>query len=90
VGGESGNGMKAEPVRKTVEKSMREARGEEPEKGHIGLVENPDDVAFQCATCDYFEDGKCTNPDPELEGEEVEGSWCCNLYEHPGMKTVVA
>ena len=80
---------------------MREVRGEKPEPTDetndeaqdgddpIGLVENPDDVAFQCATCDYFEDGVCQHSDPRLNGEEVEGKWCCNKYEHPGMRTVI-
>jgi hypothetical protein len=80
--------MKAEPVRETVVRSMKEARkdGEHP----IGLVENPAGVAFQCATCDHFDDGVCRHHDPRLDGKKVEGAWCCNEFEHPGMRTVIA
>src|SRR5258708_3034510 len=78
--------MKAEPVRDTIKRSMSEARGEKPEPADgadeeaqegddpIGLVENADDVAFQCATCDYFEDGVCQHP-REPDGSDAMTLW---------------
>lgn len=92
--------VKAEPVRETIKRSMKEAGGEEPETQvdpdadddddePIGLVENPEGVPFQCATCDYFDDGICENPRAKLHGKEVKGKQCCNWYEHPGMQVIV-
>lgn len=82
----------AEQVRDTIKRSMRQVRGEPEPAGDdviIGLVENPDDVAFQCATCNYFEEGICQKDLPALKGRNVEGRWCCNWYDHPGMRTIV-
>lgn len=78
----------SEPVRETIKRSMTEARSES-DGGAVGLVENVEDVPFQCATCDYFEDGFCQNEDPRLYGRDVEGRWCCNKYEHEGMRVIV-
>lgn len=52
----------------------------------IGLAENPRGLEFQCGTCEYFEDGLCKNADPRLLNQKVQASWCCNRYDHPGMK----
>jgi len=92
----------AEPVRDSIKRAIGQVRGDpesnEPDEADeddeadgdkVGLVENPDDVQFQCATCDWFDDGICDNPHPKLKGQEVEGRWCCNEYRHPGMQTKV-
>lgn len=79
----------AEPVRETVKRSISEARGDAPERPKVGLAENAEGVPFQCGTCEYFEDGTCHNPDPELKGRDVDEEWCCDFYEHDGMKVIV-
>lgn len=92
MGGEGRDCVMAEPVRDTIKRSMRQVRGEpEPDEDDviIGLVENPDDVAFQCATCNHFEDGICQKDLSALKGQPVEGKWCCNWYEHPKMRTII-
>jgi hypothetical protein len=55
----------------------------------IGLVQNAPGVPFQCGTCEHFLSGTCHNPLPKLNGQHVEPEWCCNHYEHDGMKTVI-
>jgi hypothetical protein len=32
---------------------------------------------------------ECHNPNPKLYGTKVEPEWCCNLYDHKGMKTII-
>lgn len=61
-------------------------------QSEIGLAANADGVHFQCGTCKYFEpegDGICRNPNPKLHDREVERHWCCNLYDHKGMRVLV-
>lgn len=79
----------AEPVRRTVEKSIGELRGDKPERPLVGLAENAKGVQFQCGTCEYFDDSICRNKDPELDGREVEPEYCCDLYDHEGMRVIV-
>jgi hypothetical protein len=55
----------------------------------IGLAKNAEGVAFRCGTCEYFDRGVCHNPNPKLDRREVGAYWCCNLYDHKGMKVVV-
>ena len=54
----------------------------------VGLADNGH-VKFQCGTCEYFEAGVCHNKHPKLMGVQVNDNWCCNLYDHDGMKTVI-
>lgn len=56
----------------------------------IGLVENKGDIRFECGTCQFFRDGVCYNSHPKLNKRHVQDEWCCNLYRHPGMRTIVA
>ena len=56
----------------------------------IGLVQNADDVHFQCGTCEFFKDGECLNLNPKLHHLKVHPEWCCNLYRHHKMKTIVS
>lgn len=56
----------------------------------IGLVQNKGNERFECGTCQYMSDGVCLNPHPKLNQKHVEEHWCCNLYHHPGMRTIVA
>jgi hypothetical protein len=55
----------------------------------VGLADNTEGYAFQCGTCEYFDDGTCHNNHPKLNGRQVEAKWCCNLYDHDGMQTIV-
>lgn len=55
----------------------------------VGLAENAKDIQFQCGTCEYFGVGLCHNPNPKLFNRKVEKIWCCNLYDHKGMKVIV-
>lgn len=55
----------------------------------IGLAQNAPGVDFHCRTCEYIKAGTCTNPNPKLNGRKVEPDWCCNLYDHDGMKVIV-
>ena len=57
----------------------------------VGLAENAKGVPFRCGTCQWFGDGTgtCHNNNPKLHGREVKPEWCCNLYEHEGMRVVV-
>ena len=55
----------------------------------VGLANNSD-IRFQCGTCEYCYDGFCQNEHHKLKGEKVEAKWCCNLYDHKGMKVVIA
>lgn len=58
----------------------------------IGLVQNKGNERFECGTCRFMDhnDGVCLNPHPKLHRLHVDKEWCCNLYHHPGMKTIVA
>ena len=78
--------VKSEPVRETIERSIS---GEAPKGSRIGLAQNPVGVPFQCGSCEYFKDGTCENPAKELKGRKVDNEWCCNLFEHEGMKRIV-
>lgn len=55
----------------------------------IGLAENPANMAFQCATCEWFDSGTCRNPNKRLTGKQVKPEWCCNLYTNDDMKVVI-
>ncbi len=55
----------------------------------IGLCANPGGIPFQCGTCKYFKQGVCTNPRPKLNGVQVQPDWCCDWYDHAGMKTII-
>jgi hypothetical protein len=55
----------------------------------VGLSENPMSVRFECGTCEYFRRGTCDNQNPKLKGRKVESAWCCNLYDHDGMRVIV-
>lgn len=63
--------------------------GDNDNDSPVGLAQNAEGVPFQCGTCEYFEDGTCHNPHPKLEGQQVQPEWCCNLYDHDGMKHVI-
>lgn len=54
----------------------------------IGLADNAG-IRFECGTCEYIRNGVCTNPDPRLKNRNVEQHWCCNLYDHAGMRVIV-
>lgn len=55
----------------------------------VSLADNTSGEPFQCGTCEYMDDGICHNPHPKLDGRPVKPQWCCNLYEHAGMRIVV-
>jgi len=55
----------------------------------VGLAQNASGIQFQCGTCEYFDNGTCHNKNPHLQGRQVQPAWCCNLYDHPGMKVIV-
>lgn len=59
------------------------------DKTVVGLAENANGVRFHCGSCEYFDNGTCHNKNPKLNGREVKAEWCCNLYDHPGMRIVV-
>lgn len=54
----------------------------------VGLARNLAGIHFQCGTCMYFDNGKCRNPNPLLTDTTVGPAWCCNLYDHKGMKVI--
>jgi hypothetical protein len=58
-------------------------------QSEVGLAQNASGIAFQCGTCEYIDRGTCRNPNPKLNGRQVQSAWCCNLYDHPGMKVIV-
>ncbi len=64
------------------------ALGSEPTS--VGLAQNTQGVNFQCGTCEYFDKGVCKNSHPKLKDRNVQREWCCNLYDHDGMKVIVA
>jgi broad specificity phosphatase PhoE len=55
----------------------------------IGLAENPAGIRFHCGGCEYFKDGTCHFKDKRLYGRKVEPEWCCNKFDHPGMRVIV-
>lgn len=55
----------------------------------VSLVNNTSGAAFKCGECMYYRDGKCYNKNPKLYERDVEKSWCCNLYDHEGMKLII-
>lgn len=69
--------------------AMSTARYGKTDHTIVGLADNAKGVPFRCGTCEYFEDGVCHNKNPKLDGRSVKPEWCCNLYEHDGMKIVV-
>lgn len=60
-----------------------------PQRPQIGLAQNAPGVPFQCGTCQFFQGGKCGNPDPALSGRPVQPAMCCDLYDHPGMQKIL-
>jgi hypothetical protein len=75
--------------RMTVGLAMARKENKAREDAVIGLSQNADGVKFQCGTCEYFADGTCRNINPKLYGRPVKPEWCCNLYDHDGMKVIV-
>lgn len=63
-------------------------KSDETDDQPVGLAQNAEGVAFQCGTCQYQQDGVCHNDNPKLNGKEVQPEWCCNLYDHDGMKHI--
>ena len=76
-----------ESVRDSVTKAVDEAK--KPKRPKVGLAQNAKGIPFQCGSCEYFDDGVCRNKDPELDGVEVKKEWCCDLYDHEGMKRII-
>lgn len=68
----------------------RGKRNNAHENAVVGLAENASGVQFQCGTCEYFDSGTCRNAHPKLQGRPVKPEWCCNLYDHDGMRVVVS
>lgn len=54
----------------------------------VGLADNGS-RRFHCGNCEYFDKGTCHNDHPKLSGKSVKPQWCCNLYDHPGMKVII-
>lgn len=61
----------------------------EPKRPVVGLAQNPKGVPFQCGTCEYFDRGICHNPVAKLYRKEVDRDWCCDYYDHPGMRVII-
>lgn len=68
-------------LRDEIKKAMPDTRA-------VGLADNGD-TKFQCGTCEYYDAGYCQNEHPKLHLKRVEPNWCCNLYDHDGMKVVI-
>lgn len=64
-------------------------RNKQHEQAIIGLVDNGT-VQFMCGTCEYFSNGICHNPHPKLYKTPVQPMWCCNLYDHDGMRVIIS
>ncbi len=58
------------------------------DNSEIGLAQNAPGVHFQCRTCKFDDNGTCRNPNPKLDGRKIKPHWCCNLYDHEGMKVI--
>lgn len=64
--------------------------GPQPQGGPpVGLSANPPGKPFQCGTCQFFQQGRCGNPDQRLNGKPVQPVWCCNFYKNPQMQTLI-
>ena len=65
------------------------------DRPRVGLAKNPSGVPFRCGDCKYGkEDTKngvlhCHKKEPELYLRKVEHDWCCDFFEHPGMKVII-
>jgi inorganic pyrophosphatase-like protein len=57
-------------------------------QSEVGLSQNAAGTTFRCGTCRYFDRSTCHNANPELKGRSVKPRWCCNLYDHAGMKVI--
>jgi hypothetical protein len=76
----------SDPVVRALRGKIKGAKS----RSEVGLAQNAGGVAFKCGTCEYFTDHEyCSNPNPEINGRTVRPEWCCNLYDHPGMKVIV-
>jgi hypothetical protein len=73
-------------LRTAIKEAIKEHDGDDTV---IGLVDNTSGEHFQCGTCNYMKGEECHNPNPKLYGTKVEPEWCCNLYDHKGMKTII-
>ena len=62
--------------------------GARSDTSEVGLADNGG-LAFQCGTCEYFDDGVCRNVNPKIKDRPVQAAWCCNLYDHEGMHVIV-
>lgn len=60
-----------------------------PEQPIIGLAANPPGVPFCCKTCEYIDAGRCNNPVAKLFRRPVDPEWCCDYYDHPGMRRII-
>jgi hypothetical protein len=64
-------------------------RNKAHEQAVVGLADNGT-TRFECGTCEYFKNEVCNNMHPKLYKTHVEPQWCCNLYDHPGMKVRIS
>jgi len=76
-------------LRSTIQDAMNAQKAPEDDNKPVGLAANPPGVAFHCGECKYFDNGTCQNENPKLNGRPVDPEWCCNLYEHDGMETII-
>lgn len=94
-----GGRLDAKPDQGEAEKAQERAHGGAVEHSRlevkfkdgspIGLAQNPPGVHFQCRACKYIKAGRCQNPNPQLKDRKVKPTWCCNLFDHSGMKVIV-
>lgn len=77
--------MSADPVVRALRRRIIGAKSQ----SEVGLAQNAAGTMFQCGTCEYFDRGVCHNENPKLKGRSVKSEWCCNLYDHSGMKVIV-
>jgi hypothetical protein len=57
----------------------------------VGLVDN-NGKPYNCGHCEYLcteTKAFCRNTHPKLRDRRVEKEWCCNLFDHPGMRTII-
>lgn len=81
--------------------SIHDKFGDPSKPNPVGLAENPPGVPFQCGTCsflsgnievlqDWPEDNICTNEEARLYLVPVNKQlWCCDKYNHPGMRVII-
>ncbi len=81
--------MAGQPQPQQQPQPAQQGQPQQTQAGDVSLCANPPGVPFQCGTCNYFEQGTCSNPDPKLSGRPVQPDWCCDLYDHQGMQVVV-